>query len=123
MRFCSFFFILLGLLAASELAVAGGHTPGCPNAHACGNGHCQNPCAQTFRVDCLPLPPIAFSRYADNGDYDCTRAVFCDGVPKHSFCQNYWYGYRQPYPLTHAEAQNSTPAVRIAPAQPCAGCY
>jgi hypothetical protein len=98
---------LAGLVAllATTRAVAAGPGHGCPHGHNCTHGHaCHhgNPCAQSPRYDCLPLPPIAFSRYAENGDYDCTRHVFGDYRPKHPLFECYWYGYRQPYPVFHS---------------------
>ncbi len=75
--------------------------PSCPHQPGCGgHGHpCHDPpCADFFHLDCKPLPPISFSRYADNGDYDCTRRVYGDACPRFP---RLWYSYRQSYPVSH----------------------
>ena len=88
-------------------ARAGGPAPACAHGQPCAS--CVNPCAQYFRVDRLPLPPIAFSRYAENCDYACAQATYGDGAPKHAGMQYYWYGFRQPYPVLHSALRDSTP--------------
>jgi hypothetical protein len=114
---------LLGVLATAGVAAADGDAPACAGATCCARhaGHCGNPCAQSFRYDRLPLPPIAFSRYADNGDYACTKAVFCDGRPKHPWAEAFWYGYRQPYPLPHSVLRDSPRPELLNPGPPIAG--
>ena len=96
---------LIAVLALAGAAEAGGpfgfgrRVPTCPGP-ACGHVHCghDRPCATFYQVNCKPLPPISFSRYVENGDYDCTRCVYGDAIPH---CPWFWYAYRQPYPVPH----------------------
>src|SRR3954465_7109533 len=48
----------------------------CSDGCTCEIGH-DIPCRRSTISNLnQPLPPISFSRYAANGDYDCTRSVY-----------------------------------------------
>ncbi len=77
-----------------------GHNKICGPEVGCASGHpwcARYPCAKYHNYDCSALPPIALSRYADNGDFTCAKRCFGDMYPHHP---RYWFN-NQPYAVPH----------------------